>query len=263
MLYRSRENTMSKSCCSTINLFIRSLLFFIYSMITIVLYSFVMLLVMVFPLRYRHGIIRNFLRQFMYMLKLICRIDYQIEGLENIPKDRNGIILCKHQSTWETFFLPLIFHDPAIILKKELLWIPFFGWGLAAADPIAIDRNNKTTAMRQIIEKGKKCLEAGRWILVFPEGTRVSTGTVGKYRLGGPRLAVETGYPILPIAHNAGRFWPRRSFIKQPGTIRMVIGPLIESNGRKPEELLRLAKHWIEDTVIRIDDGMTRLKPST
>lgn len=107
--------------------------------------------------------------------------------------------------------------------------------------------------MQQIIDKGRKCLEAGRWILIFPEGTRVVPGTVGRYRLGGARLAAATGYPIVPVAHNAGNCWPRRKFIKRPGTITVVIGPLIESKGRTPEELLALTKDWIETTMMRID----------
>jgi 1-acyl-sn-glycerol-3-phosphate acyltransferase len=189
----------------------------------------------------------------MWMLEKVCHITYSVEGLENIPTDRTWVVLSKHQSTWETFFLPLIFHDPAVILKRELLWLPFFGWGLAASDPIAIDRTNKTKAMQQVIEKGKKRLEAGRWVIVFPEGTRVAPGAVGHYRLGGPRLAVATGFPVIPVAHNAGYAWPRRKFIKRPGVIRVVIGPAIESNGRTAEEVLALAKDWIETTMLRID----------
>jgi 1-acyl-sn-glycerol-3-phosphate acyltransferase len=238
---------------STVNLFIRSLIFSIYSLTTIVLYSFLCVLARPFPSRYRHGLIRTYLRAYIYMLKVICHIDYQVEGLENIPKDRPGIILSKHQSTWETFFLPIIFPNPAVIVKRELLWIPFFGWGLAISDPIAIDRNNKSTAMQQIIDKGIERLKAGRWILFFPEGTRVPYGLVGHYKLGGARLAARTGYPVIPVAHNAGRFWPRRKFIKQPGTVRVVVGPLIESRGRPPDEILRLAKDWIESTIVRIN----------
>lgn len=244
---------MSKPRYSKLNLFIRSLIFSIYSTLAIVLYSFVCLCSLLFPLRYRHVLIRGFMRLYFYMLKVICHIDYTVEGLENIPSDRTGVILSKHQSTWETFFLPLIFHDPAVILKRELLWIPFFGWGLAASEPIAINRNDKSSAMQQVIVKGKQCLQNGRWVLVFPEGTRTPIGTVGHYKLGGARLAVETGYPVIPVAHNAGRYWPRRRFIKQPGTVRVVIGPLIETKGQTPEEVLELAKDWIERTVTRID----------
>jgi 1-acyl-sn-glycerol-3-phosphate acyltransferase len=252
MLSLDREETMHKSY-SKINLFFRSLIFSIYLLTSITLYSFVCVISMPFPLRYRHWIIRSFLRSSIYMLKVICHINYQVEGIENIPNDRNGIVLSKHQSTWETFFLPLIFHEPAVIIKRELLWIPFFGWGLAVSDPIAINRNDKTSAMQQIITKGKKCLKAGRWILIFPEGTRTAPGVVVRYRIGGARLAVETGTPVLPVAHNAGRFWRKGKFIKQPGTVRVVIGPLIESNGRKPEEVLHLTQQWIEETMVRID----------
>jgi len=221
-----------------------------------VLYSFVCILALPLPLSYRHYLIRHYLRLYLYVLKRVCHIDYQIEGLENIPKNRTGIILSKHQSTWETFFLPTIFHDPAIIIKKQLLWVPFFGWGLAVSNPIAIDRNKTSSAMQQIIEKGKKCLQAGRWVLIFPEGTRIPFGKIGKYHLGGARLAIAAGYPIIPIAHNAGYYWPKRKFIKQPGTIHIVIGPLIESKNRTPEELMELAKNWIENTVEKINDDV-------
>ncbi|OGT43414.1 MAG: hypothetical protein A3F42_03140 [Gammaproteobacteria bacterium RIFCSPHIGHO2_12_FULL_37_34] len=244
--------TTKKPNYSTINLFIRSFVFSIYSWTTIPLYSFVCMLALAFPLSYRHALIRAYLRLYLHVLKYVCLINYQVKGLENIPHDRTGIILSKHQSTWETFFLPTIFHDPAIIVKKELLWVPFFGWGLATSDPIAIDRNNKSSAMQQVIEKGARCLQAGRWVLIFPEGTRIPAGQVGKYRLGGARLAVASGYPVIPIAHNAGYFWPKRKFIKQPGTIQVVIGPLIESKGRTPEEVLELTKNWIENTVKKI-----------
>lgn len=244
---------MPKKNYSKLNLFIRSLLFSIYSISSIVLYSLVCVLTLPFPLRYRHHVIRYYLSFYFVVLKYLCHINYVVEGLENIPKDRTGIVMSKHQSTWETFFLPLIFHDPAVILKRELLWIPFFGWGLAAAEPIAINRNNRTSAMQQLIEKGRKCLENGRWVLVFPEGTRVAPGVIGYYRLGGARLAVATEHPVIPVAHNAGRVWPKRKFIKKPGTVRVVIGPLIESKGRTPEEVLALTKEWIELTMVRID----------
>jgi len=243
----------NKKHYSTINLFIRSLLFSIYSLTSILLYSLVLLFSMLFPLDYRYVLMRFFFRTYLTTLKAVCHIDYEVEGLENIPKDRNGIVLCKHQSTWETFLLPLLFHKFAVIAKRELVWIPFFGWGLASSDPITINRTNKSSAMQQILEKGKKCLQAGRWVLIFPEGTRTAPGHIGNYKLGGPRLAAATGYPVIPVAHNAGRFWPRRKFIKRPGKIRVVVGPLIESKDRTPEEVLDLAKSWIESTMVRID----------
>ena len=235
-----------------LNLFLRSLIFSTLFIIAVFVYSFFCLFSLVLPLRYRYYLLLSFVWLFLGMLDKICNIRYQVEGLENIPKDRAGIVFSKHQSAWETFFLPTIFHDPAVIAKRELLWVPFFGWGIAAADPILIDRKNKATAMQQIINKGKKCLAVGRWILVFPEGTRTAVGTVGKYHLGGARLAAATEAPVIPVAHNAGYFWPRRKFIKQPGVVRVVIGPAIETTGLQPDEIMNLAKSWIETTVTRI-----------
>lgn len=244
---------MSDKHYSKINLFIRSLIFSIYSTVTIILYSFVCLASLPFPLKFRHTLIRNYMHAYFYVLKKVCHLDYRIEGLENFPKDRNGIIMCKHSSTWETFFLPQYFHTPAALAKRELAWIPFFGWGLALSDPIFINRSDKKSAMQQIIDKGRKCLDDGRSIMIFPEGTRIPFGQVGHYKMGGARLAAATGYPIFPIAHNAGWYWPRRQFIKKPGTITVVFGPVIESKGKKPEELLKLTKDWIETTMTRIN----------
>src|SRR3990167_1102481 len=242
-----------KQSYSTMNLFLRSLIFFLFSCITIPLYSIACIISLLLPLRYRFILIRSYLYSAIVLLRVVCHLDYRLEGIEHLPKDRAGIILSKHQSTWETFFLPLIFHDPAIIVKRELLWVPFFGWGLAVSDPIVINRKKKSGAMQQLMQKGKKCLESGRWVLIFPEGTRIPAGEVGHYRLGGTRLAASTGYPVIPVAHNAGRFWPKRKFIKQPGTISIVIGPLIESKGKTPEEIMAKTKNWIENTMLQID----------
>lgn len=244
--------TRSKHTYSRFNLFIRSLIFSIYMMITVCLYSVLVMLSILVPLRYRFMLIRAYLRHNLWVLKKVCLIDYKVEGLHHVSKKHLGIVMSKHQSTWETFFLPLVFHDPAIIIKRELLWTPFFGWAMSVSDPIAINRSKRNSAMQQIITKGKACLEQGRWILIFPEGTRVPYGTVGHYKLGGARLAIATGYPIIPVAHNAGRYWGRRRFIKQPGTIRLVIGAPIDSHGRAPDELLATTKDWIESTVTRL-----------
>lgn len=241
-----------KSFLYKTNLFLRSLLFSIIMLTSMIFQSFVCILASPLPLRYRYPLVTGYVTFIIWVLKVLCRVDYKIEGLENIPKDRAGVILSKHQSTWETFFLPTIFWEPAIILKRELLWVPFFGWGLATVSPIAINRSKRASAMDQVITQGKVCLEQGRWILVFPEGTRTPVGKVGKYRLGGTRLAVATEHPVIPVAHNAGLFWPRRKFIKHPGTVRMVIGPLIETKGRTPEDVLQEAKNWIEGTVLKL-----------
>ncbi len=233
-------------------LFFRSLIFSIYMILAATIYSFFCILAFPLPFRFRYKMIVAWTGSVLWVLKKVCRIDYQIEGLENIPKDRNGIVLSKHQSTWETFFLQGLFPEAAIILKRELLWIPFFGWGLAIIEPISINRSS-ITAIKQIIQKGRKCLESGRWILVYPEGTRIPPGQTGIYRMGGAKLAEQTGYPVIPVAHNAGRFWPRRSFIKYPGTIKVVIGPLIETKGLSADQILNQAKNWIETTMLRLD----------
>lgn len=236
----------------TIILFLRSLVFSVFSLSMIFFFSFLCLITFLFPLHMRFYLLRFFSKVYLNGLKWICGVNYQIEGLENIPTDRAGVILCKHQSAWETFFIPMYFNDVAAIAKRELAWIPFFGWGLAASQPILINRSNKASAMQQIINKGSQYLKQGRWIMVFPEGTRIPVGHVGKYHLGGARLAVATEAPVIPVAHNAGYFWPRRKFIKHPGTIRVVIGPVIESKGRTADEVMSLAKNWIETTVTRI-----------
>lgn len=232
---------------------IRSAIFGAIVPIFTVFWSVICVLSWPLPLRIRHRVVMVWTNSVVKILKVICCIDYQIEGAENIPLDRNGIVMSKHQSAWETFYLPGLFDRTAIILKHELLWVPFFGWGMATIEPIMINRNDKSSAMTQIISKGRKFLEQGRWILVFPEGTRIPSGKVGKYRLGAARLAVETGYPVLPVAHNAGRYWSRRKFVKTPGTVHLVFGPLIESTGKTAEEVLALTKDWIETTMHRID----------
>lgn len=247
---------MKHSFLHKTNMFFRSLIFTIAVAIITFFYSFFCVIVYPFtPFPKRYAIIMSWTASVLWLLEKLCYINYQIKGVENIPKDRTGIVLSKHQSTWETFYLPQLFWPSAIILKRELLFVPFFGWGLATINPIAINRKDGQSAMQQIITQGQKCLENHRWILVFPEGTRITPGSVGKYRVGGARLATETGSPIIPVAHNAGRYWRKRGFMKHPGTVKLVVGPLIETVNRKPEEVLEEAKNWIESTVLKIDEG--------
>lgn len=217
-----------------------------------IVHSFICLASYPFPLRYRYRIVMFWTNSIVWLAKVICGIQYQVEGLENIPKDRVGVVLSKHQSTWETCYLPDRFPHSAIILKRELLWVPFFGWGMAMIDPIIINRAEKANAMEQVIRKGKKALAENRWILVFPEGTRIPYGQIGHYRLGGARLAVKANVPVIPIAHNAGYYWSKRKFIKRPGTIRLVIGKPIETTGKTPEKVMTEAKTWIENQCEKI-----------
>jgi len=188
----------------------------------------------------------------LWFLKWICGLDYQVQGSENIP-DTNALVLCKHQSSWETIALRWVLpFNQSWVLKKELMRIPVFGWALAAVKPIAIDRQSGRKAVKQVVDEGTKHLENDQFVIIFPEGTRVAPGERKKYGIGGALLASRSGYPVLPIAHNAGVFWARRGLIKHPGTVQVVIGPLIETKGLGTAEINRLTEEWIEATMERL-----------
>jgi 1-acyl-sn-glycerol-3-phosphate acyltransferase len=190
-----------------------------------------------------------YLRIYAYLvinsLKLICGVQYEIQGRDNIPA-APYIIFSKHQSTWEPYALQIIFLKICYVVKRELLFIPFFGWGLAAMRPIAIDRGSGKKAVDQIIEQGMQRLHQGISIVIFPEGTRTSATKPGKYKIGGALLAAASGYPIIPVAHNAGECWPRGSFLKRAGTVHVRIGPAIVTTGKSAEQIQAEARGWIE-----------------
>ena len=160
--------------------------------------------------------------------------------------------MCKHQSAWETFVLQQIFPAQAWILKRELLWIPIYGLGLATLQPIAIDRGSAVKSLRQIVKQGCERLAQGIWVVIFPEGLRVAPGERTKYLPGGGLLAEKSGFPIVPIAHNSGYFWPCNSLIKKPGTINMIIGPLIETEGKSANDITAEVEEWIESTIEKL-----------
>ena len=216
-----------------------------------VIVATVALLLFLLPFRYRFAFIRTFAVLNVSLLKHLCGLNYEIEGQENIPEE-TAIIFSKHQSTWETMALQLIFPPQTFVVKRELMRIPFFGWGLSVLNPIAIDRSSGRNAVKQIVSQGIDRLKAGIWIVIFPEGTRVRPGQKIRYKMGGAILAAESGYPIVPVAHNSGEFWPKKQFLKKPGTIKLVIGPPITTKDRKPEEILAEAETWIETTMARI-----------
>lgn len=236
---------------SSATLWLRSLLFMVVMIVSTVIYAPLAVLTFPFPFHQRYWFISRWTLFNLYMLEKLCRLRYVVEGAANIPA-QNAIIFCKHQSTWETFALQKIFPPQVWILKRELLWVPFFGWGLAMLDPIAIDRKAGRKAVMQLLEQGAKRLEDGRWVVVFPEGTRVAPGARKRYGIGGALLGEKTGRLIVPVAHNAGEYWRRRGFIKYPGTIRVVIGPPIDPGGLAAEEINRRAEAWIEDAMQRI-----------
>jgi 1-acyl-sn-glycerol-3-phosphate acyltransferase len=239
---------LRKNNMQTIGIFFRSCLFSVVMIVATVFYSFFCVLMKPAPAKCRYAVIKCWMTAMVASAKYICGIKYQVCGLENIPKE-NGIIFSKHQSTWETFYLPLLFNEPTIILKKELLRIPFFGWGLSLLDPIAIDRKNTRSALDQIIEQGRARLRQGRFILCFPEGARVKPGEVVRYKIGGGRLAEATRALVTPVAHNAGECWPRKGFMKKPGTIHVVIGPSIDTRHKTATDILMEAQTWIEATM--------------
>jgi 1-acyl-sn-glycerol-3-phosphate acyltransferase len=181
----------------------------------------------------------------LWWLRITCGVRYRVIGRENIP-EMPSIILSKHQSAWETLAFQQIFPPQVWVLKRELLWVPFFGWGLAMTSPIAINRSAGREALKQLVSQGKDRLAKGFWVVIFPEGTRMPPGTKGKYHIGGAWLSTHTGSTVIPVAHNAGEFWPKNSFIKKPGAITVSIGKPIQSAGLKPDELNQQVEQWIE-----------------
>ena len=230
---------------------LRSSLFAAFQLLITPVFAVIALLTFPLPALMRYRIITVWTRWVMWASRVICGIRYRIVGAENIPEEP-CIILAKHQSAWETMGFQLIFPPQVWVLKKELLRVPFFGWGLAMLSPIAIDRNSRRQALQQLVEQGRHRLAAGFFIVIFPEGTRIAPGKRGKYRAGGARLAVETGTPVLPVAHNAGLCWGKNAFLKYPGLVTVSIGPLIRPDG-DAETLARRVEDWIENEMQQLD----------
>lgn len=185
-------------------------------------------------------------------LWLVCGVRFEVRGREHLPAGP-CVILSKHQSQWETFFLQVLKPPAVTVLKKELVRVPFFGWGLRLLTPIAIDRNQPKQALRQIQEEGVQRLGEGKSVIIFPEGTRMNPGQSGKYARSGAELACRGGVPIVPVAHNAGYCWPTRKFLKYPGTITVVIGAPMDTAGGDSRALTEQTREWIEGEVAKLD----------
>lgn len=205
-------------------LYVRSFIFAIGQAAFAVFFCLTGLLFAFFPYPIRYRYITLFSHFTIWWAKVVCGIRYEISGLENLPP-QSGILLCKHQSTWETLFLQVLLGRQSWVLKRELLQIPFFGWGLRLLKPIAIDRSKSTGSLKQLIEQGKVKLDQGNWVVLFPEGSRIAIGAKSRYSRSGAGLAHATGATVVCVAHNAGLFWPHKSFIKYPGTVKVVISP--------------------------------------
>jgi 1-acyl-sn-glycerol-3-phosphate acyltransferase len=235
-------------------LFARSLLFATLHAITAIFFSFISLLVWPLPFGWRYKIVSQWAVLNLWLLKVICGIRYEVQGAENVP-DEPCIIMSKHQSTWETLALQAIFPPQVWVLKRELLWIPFFGWGLASLNPIAIDRGAGRKALNQVIEQGRARLASGAWVVIFPEGTRIPTGQIGKFGMGGAFLAAETGYAVIPVAHDGGKAWPKHGFVKYPGVIKLVIGDKItlDEQTKKASDINKRVYQWMETQMTELE----------
>lgn len=225
---------------------IRSLLFLAIQVVFTAVFAVAALPSALMPPLPRYRLIGIWARTMMFLARHVLGIRYRVVGREHLPAGGQAIVMAKHQSAWETIAFQLIFPPVSFVLKKELLNIPFFGWGLRLISPIAIDREAGREALRDIEAQGAHRLAQGFWVLIFPEGTRTRYGEQGKYNIGGAWLATRTGVPVIPVAHNAGRLWPKNAFLKRPGEITVVVGPMIESAGKKPAALNAEVEAWIE-----------------
>ncbi|HVO45618.1 MAG TPA: lysophospholipid acyltransferase family protein [Steroidobacteraceae bacterium] len=235
--------------------FIRSLLFTVFLFVWTFGYAIFFVIACSFlPFPKRFLLARVWGVVLLTVLKWTCRLDYRIEGRENLPEG-NHIALWKHSSSWETIAMTVVFPQQVWVLKRELLWVPAVGWGIRQMHAIAIDRRSGHSAVSQVVEQGRQRLEEGDWIIIFPEGTRMPHGQTRRYGVSGALLASATGKMIVPVAHNAGSFWPRRGLLKKPGTIRVVIGPPFQAAGRDVRELNQQVQDWIEATVASLTPG--------
>ncbi|MCK4710148.1 MAG: 1-acyl-sn-glycerol-3-phosphate acyltransferase [Gammaproteobacteria bacterium] len=232
---------------------LRGSLFWIVFLPSVLVCALLLSMAIIFPITFRIAIIKSWIVLNLAWIELTCGLGYEVEGLENIP-EHGFIVMSKHSSTWETIALQRFFGPMVWVVKKELTYIPFFGWGLKALNAIAINRGTGRKAIKQLIEDGRRRMDEGRIVMLFPEGTRVMPGQHKPFKLGGAILAEKTGYSILPIAHNAGEYWPRHSWIKWPGTIKVVIGKPIDPEGKKPHEIIQLVEQWITETGEQISD---------
>ena len=237
---------------------LRSLLFVLWMTLTVMPWAIAVLVASFFlrgdPI---YWMCVGWLRTAMWGCRTICGVRMRVQGMDNLPPaDRQSpvILLSKHQSTWETFTYPTIMSHPlAYVFKRELLYIPFFGWAMGRLDMIHIDRSKRAEAFNRVVEQGKRILAHGSWIIMFPEGTRTPRGSQGPYKTGGTRLALATGAPVVPIAVTSARCWPRKSFRIRPGVVDVSIGHPIPVEGREADELMREVEAWIEGEMRRLD----------
>jgi 1-acyl-sn-glycerol-3-phosphate acyltransferase len=224
---------------------LRSVLFALALVVVTPPYALLALASFPLPRMARYRLISAWSRLVIWLAWLLCGIRWRVEGRRHLP-DEPAVILSQHQSAWETLAFQEIFPPQVLVLKRELLWIPFFGWGLALMSPIAINRSRGMAALREMARQGRERLAQGFWVVIFPEGTRVAPGERHDYQQGGAWLAAQCGVPVVPVAHNAGRLWPRNAFLKRAGTVTVRIGPPIPTAGRDAKEVNAETRAWIE-----------------
>jgi 1-acyl-sn-glycerol-3-phosphate acyltransferase len=231
--------------------YLRSIIFQVYFFASVCFFALLIAIFAWLPYTFRFFFARTWGRSMLWVGRWLCGLRYRFEGLENIPDDAS-VVLIKHSTVFETYAQLVVFAPHAWVLKRELKWIPMFGWGLAAMRPIAIDRKAGHSAVNQVIEQGKNRLADGIWVNIFPEGTRVGSGETQKYGVSGAALAKAAGVKIVPVAHNAGDLWARRGIKKHPGLIRFVVGPPIDPSGQSARATNDLAQDWIESKMAEI-----------
>ena len=238
-------------------IYVRSLLFYLYLVsITVFGAVFCVLITPLTSVAQRYSIVRFWSYLNLQMLDLVCKIQYQVLGMEHIQEcgSKPMILLSKHQSAWETIVYPYIFPKTlCFVSKRELLWLPFFGWALASLKMITINRGDRETARAAVAVQGRERLAQGQWIAIFPEGTRTPVGSYRPYRKGGFRLALATETDIIPVAQNAGNVWPRNSFLKYPGMVTVSVGHAISVKDKSEEQIQTEVEAWIEGEMHRID----------
>jgi 1-acyl-sn-glycerol-3-phosphate acyltransferase len=222
---------------------LRRVIFYVLLSLLTVFFALTGLFTILVPFKWRYWYITRWSFITIWLAKIICQLKYKVTGMENFPTKQAFIVLSNHQSAWETIFMQVLLPPQSWVLKKELLFIPFFGWGLALLKPIAINRKDFFSA-KSILRQGLQKLHAGMCVLIFPEGTRVAPGLHAKFKKTGAELAIQAQVPIIPIAHNAGRFWPRGPWITKPGTIEVVIGKAIMPIG-SAHDLIEQVKGFI------------------
>lgn len=237
---------------------LRSTLHMAFMFVTVIPYTLLILLARLLGAKgnVRYAFAQKWLTLSIDAARVLMGIRYQVHGQENLPVGETSpaILLVKHQSTYETFLMPAIMPHPlAYVFKKELLYVPFFGWSIGSLDMIHIDRSQRAKAFAKVVEQGQALLDKGVWVIMFPEGTRIPRGERGIYKTGGTRLAIATGAPVIPIAVTSAKCWPRKAFIKTPGVVDVSIGKPIPSVGRDAEELMREVETWIEAEMHRLD----------